>query len=163
MTATVRSLLQLGCMALSLCTLASCSSAQKGPGGSVSKVKIYRLDPSQRITATDPAIRFERQHYTYGAVSHAELLNRAGQYYNVFWKAADRSQPATVRFEYRQRETGLNVKVKEMEVSDVRRSNVTPFEVIGEEFSKDGPVTSWRVSVVRGKEQLVAYESFLWN
>ena len=163
MTATVRSLLLLGCMALSIGTLASCSSAQRGPGGSVSKVKIYRLDPTQRLKVSDPAIRFEKQHYLYGAVTHAEQMERAGQYYNVFWKVEDRSQPVTVRFEYRQRDTGLKVKIKELEVTDVRRSNVTAFQVTGEEFRKDGPVSAWRASVVRGKDQLVDYTSYLWN
>jgi hypothetical protein len=150
-------------MALTLCALASCSSAQRGPGGTVSKVKIYRLDPTQRLKGGDPAIRFEKQHYLYGAITHAEQMNRAGQYYNVFWKVDDRSQPVTVRFEYRQRETGLKVKTKEVEITDVRRSNVTDFQVTGEEFNTDGPVTAWRASIVRGKEQLVGYESFLWN
>lgn len=150
-------------MALTLCTLASCSSAQRGPGGTVSKVKIYRLDPTQRLQVADPSIRFERSHYLYGAVSHAEQMERAGQYYHVFWKVTDRSQPATVRFEYRQRETGLKVKTKEVEISDVRRSNVTDFQVTGEEFRQDGPVTAWRASIVRGKDQLVDYQSFLWN
>ncbi len=129
----------------------------------MSKVKIYRLDPSARIKVADPSIRFERQHYLYGAITHAEQMDRAGIYYQVFWKATDRSQPATVRFEYRQRDTGLKTKVKEVQVSDIRNSNVTDFQVTGEEFRTDGPVTAWRVTVVRGKEQLVAYDSFLWN
>ena len=150
-------------MALTIGTLASCSSAQHGSGGTVSKVKIYRLDPAQRLQVTDASIKFEKQHYLYGAITHAEQMDRAGQYYNIFWKVTDRSQPVTVRFEYRQRDTGLKVKTREIEVSDVRRNNVTGFQVIGEEFRTDGPVTAWRASVVRGKDQLVAYDSFLWN
>lgn len=150
-------------MALAICALASCSSAQSGPGGKISKVTIYRLDPTQRIRTSDASIRFERQHYLHGAVTHAEQMDRAGNYYHVFWKATDRSQPATVRFEYRQRDTGTKVKTQELQVTDVRRSNVTDFLVTGADFRKDGPVTAWRVTIVRGKEQLVAYDSFLWN
>lgn len=150
-------------MALTVGTLASCSSAVKGPGGVISKVKIYTVDPAQKIKAADPSIRFERQHYLYGAVSRAEQMDLAGQHYTVMWSANDRSQPVTVRFEYRQRDTGLKVQSKEEQVSDVRRSNVTLFRVTGEEFRTNGPVTAWRAILVRGKEQLAVADSFLWK
>jgi hypothetical protein len=50
-----------------------------------------------------------------------------------------------------------------VEITDVNRSNVTKFQVTGEEARTSGPVTSWRASVVRGKEQLATAESYLWN
>ncbi len=163
MTATARSLLRVVCMALTLGTLASCSSTCKGPGGAISKVKIYTVDPTQRLKAGDPSIHFERSYHLYGAYTMADQVERSGQYYTVMWKANDRTQPLTVRFEYRQRDTGLTVKVKEEQVSDVNRSNVTRFQVTGDEFRSNGPVTAWRASLVRGKEQLVVADSFLWN
>lgn len=150
-------------MALALSSLASCSSIPKGTGGAVTKVKIYNLNPAARLRADDPSIRFERQYYLHGAITQAEQLERAGQYYTVFWKVDDRSQPVTLKFEYRQRDTGLAIKVKEVEITDVNRSNITKFQVTGEEARTSGPVTSWRASIVRGKEQLATAESYLWN
>ncbi len=150
-------------MALALFSLASCSSIPKGTGGAVTKVKIYSLNPSARLRAADPSLTFERQYHLYGAITQAEQLERAGQYYSVFWKADDRSQPVTVKFEYRQRSTGLAVKVKEVEITEVNRSNITKFEVIGEESRTGGQVTAWRASIMRGKEQLATAESYLWN
>lgn len=129
----------------------------------MSKVKIYTLDPAQRLKVLEPSIRFERQYYLHGAISRAEQMDLAGQHYTVMWKATDRSQPVTVRFEYRQRDTGLKVMVKEEQVSEVGRSNVTRFRVTGEEFRGNGPVTAWRASLMRGKEQLAVADSFLWN
>ncbi|MFZ4593264.1 MAG: hypothetical protein ACOYOF_03335, partial [Verrucomicrobiaceae bacterium] len=59
--------------------------------------------------------------------------------------------------------TGLAVKVKEAEITEVNRSNITKFEVVGEESRTGGQVTAWRASIMRGQEQLATAESYLWN
>jgi len=51
----------------------------------------------------------------------------------------------------------------EDQVSNVRKNNVSHFDVIGEQFQKDGRVSAWRVSLVRGKEVLASQESYLWK
>ncbi len=163
MNLAARHFFSLGCIALTLLALPSCSSTVRGPGGKVTKAKVYNLQPTQRINGSDPAIHFERSYYLHGAVTLAEQMERAGQYYTFFWKVDDRSQPVTVRFEYRQAKTGMTVKKKELEIADVRRGNVTKFSVIGSEYSVDGAVTSWRVSLLRGKEELVHSDSYLWK
>ena len=58
---------------------------------------------------------------------------------------------------------GLTTKVLEEEVTDIRRSNTTKFQVTGDEYNANGRVTAWRTSVMRGKEELVSKASFLWN
>jgi hypothetical protein len=68
-----------------------------------------------------------------------------------------------VRFEYRKQNTGLKIFSKEEEVPKVAHSNVTRFQVISKEFHNDGAVTAWRVSLMRGKEQVAHADSFLWN
>jgi hypothetical protein len=163
MTAAARFLFSLGCIALALTALPSCSSTVSGPGGKVTKVKTYHLQPTQRLNTTDAALNFERRYHLHGAVTLAEQMERAGQYYTAFWKVDDRASPVTLRFEYRQQKTGLVTKVKEEQVADVRRSNVTKFMVTGAEYQADGPVTAWRISVLRGKDVLVASESYLWK
>jgi hypothetical protein len=143
--------------------LMSCSSASVGNGARISRVKYYHLIPGKPISTQDPALIFERQHYLYGAVTKAEMLSRTGHYYTVFWKVDDRAEPVTVRFEYRQANTGLATKVVEQQVEQVRRSNTTRFQVTGDEYNTGGRVTAWKLTLLRGKDELVSQRSYMWN
>ncbi|MDB6072523.1 MAG: hypothetical protein JWO89_163 [Verrucomicrobiaceae bacterium] len=164
MTAAVHYLIRLGCLVAAFGILTSCSSVCTGPGGEVTKVKIYKLNAAHRFQPqTDRSIRFEQERLLYGAVTQAERINRNGQYYTVFWKANEMSQPVTVRFEYRQQKTGLKIHVKEEQVSEVKKKNVSYLQVAGPEYKDDGAVTAWRVTLLRGKEELAHADSFLWN
>jgi len=164
MTPASRSLfLRLTSLALTLTFVVSCSSARVGDGATISKIKYYNLIPQQPLNVSDPAILFELQHHLYGAVTKAEVINRGGHYYTIFWKAEDRSQPVTVRFEYRQSSDGLVTRTKEVEIADIGRSNTTKFQVTGEEYKTLGRVTSWRITLLRGKQELVSQTSYLWN
>lgn len=162
-TATRTPCLRLGCLAILAFLLSACSSAVDGPGGRIGKVKYYHLMPNYTPRSQDPAILYERQHHVYGAVTKEQIMDRFGHYYTVFWKADDRSEPVTVRFEYQQALSGLNKRVQEQIVDDIRRNNISKFQVTGQEYQKSGRVTAWRVSVMRGKEELVSQQSALWN
>ncbi|HYF37942.1 MAG TPA: hypothetical protein VD994_21750 [Prosthecobacter sp.] len=153
-------LLVVVCLGLAL---SSCSSVSVGPGGRITKVDYYHLIPGKPVVSKDPAIEFQRDYRLYGAVTKAEIMARGGHYYTVHWQADDRSQPVTVRFEYRQANTGLTTQSVEEEVTDVRRSNTSKFQVTGDSYNSNGRVTAWRVSLRRGKEELASQESFLWN
>jgi hypothetical protein len=163
MIQSARLLFTLGCVAFTLLALPSCSSTVRGSGAAVTKVKTYHLQPTERVRSNDPSIQFERSYHLYGTVTLAEQMERAGQYYTFFWKTEDRTQPVSLRFEYRQSKTGLTVKVKEEQVSDIRRSNISRFSVIGPEYQADGAVNSWRLLILRGKDELVEARSYLWK
>ncbi len=164
MTPTSRSiLLRLTTLVLTVTTLVSCSSTTVGNGASISKVKYYHLVPDKPIISMEPALNFERDYLLYGATTKAEVMNRGGHYYTIFWKAQDRTQPVTVRFEYRQANSGLSNKALQEEVTELGMSNTAHFQVTGDEYNKDGRVTAWRVSVMRGNDELVSKASFLWN
>ncbi len=164
MTAPRISRLCLGCLAILAFVLSACSSAVEGPGGRIGKVKYYHLMPGYVPRSTDPTILFERQHRLHGAVTKEQILERYGHYYTVFWKATDRTAtPVKVRFEYQQALSGLTKRVQEQIVDNIGRSNISHFQVTGEEYRKSGRVTAWRVSVLRGKEELVSQQSALWN
>jgi hypothetical protein len=150
-------------VALAILSLASCSSVSEGPGGRINKVSYYHLMPGKPVISKDPAITFERDRRLYGAVTKEEILARGGHYYTVHWQADDRTQPVTVRFEYRQANTGLTSRTVEEVVTDLRRTNVSEFQVTGDSYNSNGRVTAWRVSLRRGKEELASQESFLWN
>lgn len=147
--------------------MASCSSTKTKPastGGKIDKVKYYHLsDLNKPIVAAEPSISFERQYLLHGAVTKIEREARQGHYYAVFWQATDRSQPVKVRLEYRQQKTGAKVMMVEQEVAAPKGSNVTKFSIIGETYVTNGPVTSFRVSLVRGKQVLAEEKSYLWE
>lgn len=141
----------------------SCSSASKGPGGTISKVKHFHLIPTERVVTSDRSISFERQHLLRGAVTAAEQRARAGHYYAVLWKVADRSQPVTVKLQFRQANSGLEITTLEQTISDVRRSNWTQFQVTGPDYHGRGRVTSWKLTLERQGQVLASQQSYLWE
>ena len=161
--ATIRTFaLLLGCLLISLGSL-SCSTVSKGEGAKITKVKYFHLNPEVPLNTQERALQMERDYHLYGAVTRAERQQRSGHYYSVFWKADDRETPLLLRFEYRQAKAGLKTMRLEIPVDRIRRSNVTRFEITGDAYLELGPVTAWKVSLVRGNEELVAQESFLWK
>jgi hypothetical protein len=154
---------RLFALALLASVIGSCSSVSVGPGGQISKVKYYHLHPGNPVSTVDPAVQFERDYLLFGAVTKAEVTDRFGHYYTVFWKVNDRSQPVTVRFEYRQANTGLAAKAVEQEVTDFQRTNSSKFQVSGSEYTAAGRVTAWKVTLLRGQEELASQQSYLWN
>jgi hypothetical protein len=154
----------VACAAIGLMMVACSSpSNQADTGAKISKVKYYAMTNFAPVPSADPSIPFERDYHLYGAVTNAQRQARQGNYYAVMWKVTDRTQPVKVRLEYRQQGTGLAVKTKETDVSALDKSNVTRFAVIGDEFANNGPVTAWRVSLVRGKQVLAESKSYLWD
>lgn len=128
------------------------------------KVNYFHLTADQSDqTALDPMIRFERKYLLRGAVTLKDQESRYGSYYTLMWKVADRSLPVTVRFEYRQQKTAGKVSVRESEVTEVKRKNLTKFAMTGDDFESNGRVVAWRASLVRGDEVLARTESFLWD
>jgi len=158
--ASPRFLLSLGFGLL----LSSCSTKVVGNGGTITKVNPYHLnDAKGNQNVADPSLAFERNRLLHGAITNIEQELRKGDYYTIFWKVEDRSQPVTVRFEYRQQASGIAIKSLETEVTKVKRDNTTHFSIIGEDHYVNGPVTAWRASLVRGKEVIVSYNSYLWE
>ena len=147
--------------------MASCSSMKSkaaSTGGHIDKVKYYHLaDINKRVVAAEPSITFEMDYVLHGAVSAKERLARQGHYYAIFWSVTDRSQPVKVRLEYRQQKTGAKIMMTEQEFTSPKGSNVTKFAINGEAYVTNGPVTSFRVLLVRGKEVLSEEKSYLWE
>jgi hypothetical protein len=144
--------------------LAPLDRSNAGATDRISKVNYHYLTANaDDQISIDPMIRFERRHLLHGANTLAEQRARYGSYFTVFWEAADRTQPVTLRFEYRSLKTGAEVRSKELEVPTVKRKNVSKISVAGEEFANNGKVVDWRASVVRGGAVVATYESFLWD
>lgn len=155
---TFRSFLRL----LPVFAAAALSACATPPQG-FTKVKIYRLDPKAKISSVDPSISFEKEHLLHGAVSNEEREARKGTYYTFFWKADDLSQPVKLRFEYRQSATRSEVKTQEIEITEVKRSNVTKLQITGEEYLKSGKVLAWRAVLLQGGKEIASTRSFMWH
>ncbi len=157
---SVRLSVRLGLLSLAaMAGLSACATH----GDAVSKVKIQHLKPELRPQSGDPAIEFEYKRLLHGALTADEVKNRAGNYYSVYWQVADRSQPVTVRLEYRQTATGPKILSIEVPVDKIGRSNTTEFQITGEAFKVGGSVVSWRASVVRGKDIIASRKSAMWD
>jgi hypothetical protein len=65
--------------------------------------------------------------------------------------------------QYRQANTGLETFVMTQEVTDVRRSNWSSFQVTGPAYNGNGRVTSWKLTLERGGEVLGSQQSYLWE
>ena len=160
MTPGFTRLLQLSaCVAFLLLT--GCATSGSGPVV-ITKVNPYHLQNGPLVRTEDQMIDFEQQRYLYGAVENTERTELFGNYYTIFWKSETKS-PATVRLEYRQGRTGLKVYTQEVAVSEPKRSNVTKFEVTGDDYQRDGKVTQWKASIVENGSVVAEYKSYLWH
>jgi hypothetical protein len=153
LTAAVRLLLVFGAGGM-----ASCASH---PETGITRVKIYRLDPTAKVETAEPSIPFEQKHYLYGAVSDEDREARRGNYYTVFFRTGDRVTPVRARFEYRQSTTGFKVYAKEADVE--AKSGIARFEVTGPEYHERGRLLGWRVLLTQGGHVLGERKSYLWD
>lgn len=135
------------------------------PAGEITTVRYYWLDQKDTThnIADDYAIPFERLYLQWNAYTAKELNARQGHYYAISWKAADRTQPVTVRLEYRQEKTGLAVHTQEQVVSDIHGSNLTRFRVVGDDYMVNGKVICFRVSLLQNKKVIAQRRSYLWE
>ncbi len=128
----------------------------------ITKVNPYHLKSTSIVATDDRMLEFEHRRHLYGAIDRSDSSKKMGKYYSVFWKTSTRS-PATVRFDYRQPGTGFQILTKEIEIVRPKRSNVTKFEILGDEYKDGGGVSQWRASVVESGTVVAEYASFLWK
>ena len=129
------------------------------------KTKTYLFDPREpRLNQPtyDAMSAFERQRMTYGAVTQVDRRQRYGHYYDFFWRT-NRPADVTVRFEYRQQHLGSYVQAKEVDYKNVKGSQKTSFQVIGDDYDEEGKVTAWRAVIIENGKIVALNQSFLWN
>jgi len=143
-------------------TLILCSCASTSSPVSITKVNPYHLTTGAIVETDDRMVEFENRRHLYGAVTAEEYREKMGQYYSIFWKTSTK-EPATVRLDYRQGDSGSKVLSKELFIAKPKRNNVTKFEVTGEEYREGGKVTQWKASVVENGAVVAEYKSYLWK
>lgn len=110
----------------------------------------------------DSMITFQRKRRMFGALTRIEQKQRYGQYFTFFWHS-DNPADVTVRLEYRQEKLGSYVQAQEVSYEGVSGTNQTDFNITGDAFENDGPVTSWRALLIEDGRIVALHSSFLWN
>lgn len=151
----------LAALTLTALFQSGCTTGSSGPV-TITKVNPYHLQSNAFIRSEDEMIVHEQRRYLHGAVDSAEIRERYGNYFTIFWNSSNRA-PATVKFEYCQASTGPQVYSKEVSVNSPKRKNVTKLEITGEEYNRLGKVTQWRASVLENGVEVAEYRSFLWQ
>lgn len=164
MNRSSRLFLLAGLSAVAL-TLSACGTTTQDTGGiaRITKVNPYHLKQSEWTKTEDRMIAFEQAHRYHGAITAEEYRERYGYYFTIFWKTDAPGSPNTVRLEYTQANTGATVHVKEVPIDSPKGRNTTEITVVGEDYLANGPVTSWKASVLSGEEVIADYRSFLWK
>ena len=143
--------------------ISSCATKSGSGPASISKVNTYHLRPGMDLQTDDRMIRFEYSHRTYGAISSEDYAARYGNYYTVFWKNENKGANLTLRLEYTQANTGSEVKTLEIPISNAGRRGTSEFQIIGENYATNGPVNSWKVTLLQGDQVIAEDKSFLWK
>ena len=151
---------------VSLVTFSSCQSTPDEPEveSAITKVDYYHLkNVGEMRESQDPMIYTESSYYLHGALTNQERAARLGNYYTVYWKSDDKVSPVTVKFQYTQAGTGSEVKVQEQTLTDHKGKGRTKFNILGDDYRKNGRVISWKATVTQNGVEIGSQASFLWK
>jgi hypothetical protein len=115
-----------------------------------------------RSVEQEASLNFERSYRLHGAVTGVDQRQRFGQYFDFFWRAK-RPADVTVRFEYKQEKLKAFVQAKEQTYQNVRGTNRSEFQVVGDEYLDDGQVLAWRCLLIEHGRIVAEKRSFLWD
>ena len=141
--------------------LAGCTVPKEGPA-TITKVNPDHFYPGKVVKTTDRMVEFEHLRRFHGVLDTADYQDAYGNYFSVFWVSEDK-RPVTVRFDYRLGKTANQVHSKEISVDSPKSKNVTKFQVTGDEYKNQGPVTQWMASVLDNGAVIAEYKSYLWK
>lgn len=127
------------------------------------KILVSSLDPDYiEPEAKNDMILFERARRTFGAVDSAEMAQRYGNYYTIFWRNSKRSD-VTLRLEYRQAGLGNHVMALERSYPDTVGSHRSTFKVTGDDFLENGRVSAWRALLIVEGRIVALSQSYMWR
>ncbi|MFT4175177.1 MAG: hypothetical protein QM627_00840 [Luteolibacter sp.] len=148
------------CSLLAVLALVSCAGSRDAL-----TVKQFQLKDMDVGNISEPSVRMEILRRLHGAVSAEEKASRQGQYYTVLWEdPAGRNQgPVEVIFEYQQGATASRVKGKKQTFAASDTRGKAEFAVIGRDFTVNGRVLAWKITLRRGDRIVASKQSYLWR
>jgi hypothetical protein len=108
------------------------------------------------------AILFERKRRLWGAIDGIDTHGRIGQYLTFFWRAK-RPADLTLRLEYRQANLKNYVQARERYYPAARGNYTSEFAIVGDDYSQDGPITSWRAVLIENNVIVALLQSRIWQ
>jgi hypothetical protein len=130
------------------------------------KVKITKIhaveNNASNKSSDNTALDFEKKYWNHGAILQSEKDAREGQIYVVSWKNSGTPDNLKARFEYRQVKTKDRVNSQVVDFPGASGTKRAIFQVVGQDFAKNGPVYSWRLSILRGDQVVAMERSFIW-
>jgi hypothetical protein len=130
------------------------------------KFDIFRNSPvhpgATPQTTRELAILFERKRRMWGAIDSIDAHGRTGQYFTFVWRAR---HPAdlTLRLEYRQANLKNYVQARERYYPAARGNYTSEFAIVGDDYSQDGPITSWRAVLIANNVIVALLQSRTWQ
>jgi hypothetical protein len=130
------------------------------------KFDIFRNAPAHPGATPQPtrelAILFERKRRLWGAIDGIDTHGRIGQYFTFFWRAK-RPADLTLRLEYRQANLKNYVQARERYYPAARGNYTSEFAIVGDDYSQDGPITSWRAVLIENNVIVALLQSRVWQ
>jgi hypothetical protein len=117
---------------------------------------------STPMSTRELMIYMERHRRTFGAIDNNEISANTGEFLTFFWRAK-RQADLTLRFEYRQSNLKNLVQAREINYPAARGSHESEFDIIGNDFSEDGRVTSWRALLIENRVIVALLQSRAWR
>lgn len=111
----------------------------------------------------EPMIRNNQRRLLHGAIGVREQEQMLGHYFTVLWYNEEAGEPVTVKLEYQQGSSGSLVKTLTQEFDGSDSRGMAEFEIIGDNYLKNGRVLAWRCSLWRGNREVSHRQSFLWE
>ncbi|PTX99658.1 hypothetical protein DB346_17690 [Verrucomicrobia bacterium LW23] len=127
----------------------------------VSKVHMVNNDPNVRLGKSE-SMNFERQYWNFGAVTGEQQDQRNGNIFVFSWSNKGERADFTCRFEYRQVKSKAQVRTITIDQPDVQGTTRSIFAVVGATYRTYGPVTSYRLSIIRNGVVVGEQKSFVW-
>ncbi len=112
--------------------------------------------------AAEASINFESRYRLHGAVTSLDQSERAGNYFDFFWRAK-RPADITVRLEYRQEQLRAATQAREISYPNVHGHQKTEFAIIGDDYLDDGRVIAWRCLLIENGHIVAENRSYLWR
>jgi uncharacterized protein YcfL len=120
------------------------------------------LDTSADLSA-DPMVSNEKQRRLHGAITAAEKRERLGAYYTLLWHDPAGPGEVEVRFEYQQAASASKVLRRSQWFAAGESSGVAEFAITGTDYLRNGRVTAWQASLLRGGRVIATERSYLWR
>jgi hypothetical protein len=96
------------------------------------------------------------------AIDGTEINAKTGEFFTFFWRAK-RQADLTLRFEYRQSNLKNLVQAREIDYPAARGSHESEFDIVGNDYSEDGRVTSWRALLIENHVIVALLQSRAWR